>query len=370
MLAFIATIAVLTTGTQPPPPPTVELETASIVLTIDEVRVRAAKESAAANSLAREIHVIRCSQTQNKKTTPQCSTESILGHLVEHQRGLDAAAAMIVAYKIVAIDRRLVQLDTTGERLKSWRQAIRRLISSGQSKIDDAALQEQEDRLPDARTLLLAGRLKLQIQLGSMLNFPINQAENIEIHEPLDVLPGEVDAAQGIADALCLRRDLIAVRQLCPCINEENLDSMRKLLGTLQPGIGIEVVQPKSWLQKCHLRRDDSKKKEVELRRKQCQELTEARQRQIRTEVVGAGIILDEAYERLRLAEQFSETAKQRVSQQKKLSDLELKTGAQVIRSELESLAAEDVLLQRQLSAREAEIMWSSVQEKILSCNL
>jgi hypothetical protein len=331
------------------------------------VRDRGASESALANSLAKEIQVLYCSQNKNKEPLDKCSVEAILGHLVVHQRGRDAAAAMIVAYKLLAIERRIVHLEETSARIASWRQALEKLVDAGQTKVDDSALQEQEDRLPDARTLLRNGRLKLQLQLASMLNLPMDCADLITIQEPLDVHVGTLELDQAIQDALCLRRDLRAIRQTCPCITEKNLDSMRKLLSTFQPGIGLEIIQPKNWLQRCHLIRDDSKEKEAELRRQQCRELARQRETQIRSEVIAAAVHLEEAYERLSLAEAYSAKTKQRISQRRTLSDLELASGVQVIRSELESLAAEDSLVQRKVAAREAEILWVSAQEKILT---
>jgi hypothetical protein len=363
MLAILALIATLAPGVNPAP---TSIEGAEVIFTMQQVRDRAAAESALANSLAKEIQVIHCSQSKHKNAADPCSVEAILGHLVVHQRGRDAAAAMIVAYKLVAVERRLHHLEETSARIASWRQAVDKLAATGQLKVDDSALQEQEDRLPDAGALLRSGRLKLQLQLASMLNLTMECADLIAIQEPLEVHSGELQLESAIQDALCLRRDLRAIRQTCPCINAENLDSMRKLLATFQPGIGLEITKPSTWLQRCLLVHDKSDEKEAALRKQQCQELARERERQIRSEVIAAAVNLEEAYERLQIAEDYAAKSKQRISQRRKLSELELASGVQIIRSELESLAAEDLVMQRRVSAREAEILWISAQEKLL----
>ncbi len=337
----------------------------TIRFTMDQIRCRAAVESASGKLLEGEIRSLR-SQKKDKDTPPGCESECILQILARYRRGQDAAAAMIVGYKIVALDHRERKLTEFESRLEEWRGAIDRLSATGVARPDDSALQAQEDALPDAITRLIGGRAKLKLQLASMLNLGVDCAPWIEVIEPLEVQPGTVDAVSGTQEALCRRQDLQAIQRLCGCITEDNLESTRRMLAVLQPGIGLIAPAPKNVLVRCGLLKDHDAAREVACRKRQCAEVRAARERQIRGEVATAAVHLEEAYERLRVAQELARTASGRVTQRRTLNQIDLGSGSQVIRSELEIFAAEDALIQRKADAREAEILWCAVLDRLL----
>jgi hypothetical protein len=332
-------------------------------MTMDDVRCRAAAESSVAKSLLGEIRSLRCSKKFDDEAR-QCA-ERVLHCLAVHARNQDAADAMIAAYRLVSIEERSRHLVATAQRVQKWRAAIDKLLETGVAKPDDSELQKQQDTFPDAEIRLKRNRDKLNLQLTSLLNLNHTHAAELVVEETLDVHVGIVDVQQATACALQHRADLKAIQALCPCITADNLASAKQFMAILQPGVGLELKSSRNIFTKCFTKKQDAEREATE-RRKQCCSMVESRQRQIRTEVLAASIVLEEAYARLSTAEQLAITCRQRITQRRKSAELDLVSGATVIRAELEAFAAEDALLQRKLEAREEEIRWTRVQGRML----
>ncbi len=200
---LLAATAVNAPPAAPPAPladmevPAGEAATPPIVFNADQVRCQAANQSSIAKLFVHEAAELRREEQNRKHPEKSCCPDRVLLHLADARRGQDAAAALILAFKLVVIEQREQQLLRAQTRVSEWRAAIEKLSDTSGEQPDDAALQVQEDRLPDALTRLRSGREKLQLQLASMLNCSVEQARLIAINEPLDPMPGPVDAVAG-----------------------------------------------------------------------------------------------------------------------------------------------------------------------------
>jgi hypothetical protein len=284
--------------------------------------------------------------------------QAVSAELASHQREQAAADARLSYYRLVAARQQLALLDASEPLLEQLESLAETATQLGVPDGDRDRLADQRLQLEDQWFEVDLGSQRLQLQLGGQVGRLSTALEQITLTSPLpDGTAWQQDEAALVELAFANRHDLRAIETLCRCLNCDSLPAARDLLGSLVPGLGLDVLLETAdrGLLGLHARRD-SASADLAQRRQQCQSMAESRRQQIRAELRDALLRLESARSRL-------EVAKRRVTAQREVAERagvteqigDAPAGTQ-LRARLQSLEYESQRLQRELDLAEAVV--------------
>lgn len=228
--------------------------------------------------------------------------QAVSHELALHQRNEAAADALLAYYRIVSTKHQLEPLRESApllEALESLAQTAERLeLEDG----DPDLLADRRLQMEDKWFEVDFGIQRLQAQLGMLIGETSNAPREVHLISPLPTTsPWELDVEQLTNVAHHHRRDLAAIRALCRCLNEKSLPAARELMGSLVPGLGLDILgAPKGKLLGL-CKGDDAE--DLACRKMQCQQMVKGREEQIAAQVEDAVLRLRTALARVDVAE-------------------------------------------------------------------
>lgn len=299
--------------------------------------------------------------------------QAVLADLAAHDQNRAAGDALAVYYQILGLEQQQTLLDDADGILDELIGFAERAEQLELPDGDARALRQRRLALADQAVQAETGIAQLRIRLAELTG----QQPQVVLDVPLphhelasaasaggDATAGSGDrgldlsspeAQSAVAVATARRADLRAIRTLCRCMTADALPSARRLLGVVQPGLGLTVARAaRSPLMALHASAEPTE--DLACRRVQCQQLLEMRERQARAEVLRELVEVQLAGRRLALQKQATELADQIVEETARAVELEQATIGADRLAELEALEARGQSLQRQVDAAVARV--------------
>ena len=279
--------------------------------------------------------------------------QAVSRELALHSRQEAAADALDVYYQAQATILQMTILRQAAPRLDTLESmaAKAETLELPDGDVDELAdrRMEMEDRWFQADL----GLQRLRNQLAGIVGREHTVAEAAIFSTPFPVADTiELSAEAHIPEALGKRRDLRAIETLCRCTNSKTLPAAKQLLGSLVPGLGLQVATSGGGcgLLGLHKNSDD----DLACRKAQCQQLATARREQIAAQVRDAILQLREAKSRLEVARNRAALRAMLAESAARAIRLEQKPPGSDQLAELESLEQQADVIQRGLAVARA----------------
>lgn len=289
---------------------------------LNQVRQWAADHSPEGNLLDSEAKAIRCNVDPHDEES-RCSAalmSSVLTELALGRRADDAELAAKAYHQWIAATEGLAvaraALVTHDELVSLAEKAEELEIPDG----DVLKLRQEHFVLLDAETQQRFAIPKLRQELSRLTGRPESEAATAFPIENLPESAAPIDASTAVVAAIAQRHDLRAIGNLCQKMNTCSLPAARQLLAAINPGVGLSLAAAAGGgggggLLGCLKKDDDTQ--DLAARKRQCVEIRESLEGQIRNETLQAVLDIRLAAARVEIAIAQWDVARTRVADAK-----------------------------------------------------
>lgn len=282
--------------------------------------------------------------------------QAVSRELALHSRQEAAADALDVYYQAKATILLMEILRQAAPRLDSLEEMAEtaETLELPDGDVDELAdrRMEMEDRWFEADL----GLQRLRNQLAGLTGQDDRVSEVAFFVSPLPTAMGiELDAGVHIPQAVTRRRDLKAIETLCRCTTAKTLPAARQLLGSLVPGLGLQVAKAGGG---CGLfgGNKNSDEEDLKCRKAQCNQLAKTRRLQIEAEVRDAILQLREATSRLEVSRRRATLRADMAERAVRAINLEQQSAGSDQLAELASLEQQAEVIRRELAVAKAVV--------------
>ena len=287
--------------------------------------------------------------------------QQVMLELAAHERNRAAADSLELYYRIIGLAEQRLILEEASVVIDRLTSLASEAESLGLSNQDPNELRRKRLTTEDQLARLDNGARKLRLRLAQLTGQPIDITDNAILLDRPPENRTDVSVDDAIATALAERSDLRALRTIQQRLNTNTLPTARQLLAAQQPGLGMVSQTIRRVLLPC-LSGPDTSHADLSIRRKQIQQLSEAREDEIEIEVRTAYVDLTTEHTRARLAEERTRLAELSVEKSRAAIELDQAVAGSDLLLKLEQLTAKGEFVQHQIDGAVASVRLRQAQ--------